>query len=158
MMNDVRNVARRLSQTPIWTAAILLSLGLGIGVTATIFSLVNALLWRPLPVHDPGRLVTLTSNLALSHGLTTGLGWNHPIWLRMQERARVFDGALAWISADVSLGERGVARGLFTSGTFFTVLGVEAHRGRLYLPTDDVTGGGARRRHQRSVLAPAFRS
>jgi predicted permease len=144
-MSDLRLALRRVRQTPIVSVAIVLSLGLGVGVTTAIFSLLNGLLLRPLAVSDPYRLVTLSSNRALQHGLTTGLGWNLPIWRRMQERAAAFDGALAWTSGNVPAGEgseRESAYGLFTSGTFFTTLGVQAHAGRLYGVSDDVQGGG----------------
>ena len=144
-MSDVHLAIRRLRQTPITSAAIVLSLGLGVGVTTAVFSLINSLLLRPLAVSDPQRLVTLSSNMALEHGLTTGLGWNLPLWRRMQERAGLFDSALAWTSGDVAAGEgsdRQPAYGLFTSGTFFTTLGIQPQVGRFYGVSDDVAGGG----------------
>ena len=144
-MSDLHLALRRLRQTPIISAAIVLSLGLGVGVTTAVFGLINSLLLRPLAVSDPERLVTLSSNLALEHGLTTGLGWNLPLWRRMQERAGLFDGALAWTSGDVLAGEgseRQPAYGLFTSGTFFTTLRIQPQAGRFYGVSDDVEGGG----------------
>ena len=144
-MNDIPLAFRRLRQTRSASAAIALSLGLGIGITTAIFSLVDGLLLQPLPVREPDRLVTVSSSRALELGITTGLGWNLPTWLRMEERAATFDGALAWGSGDIAVGagaDRRTHDGLFTSGTFFQTLGISAQAGRVYGAADDVPGGG----------------
>ena len=59
MLDDLRCAARGLARTPGFTAAAVLTLALGLGLNTAIFSVVDAALLRPLPFHDPGRLVVV---------------------------------------------------------------------------------------------------
>ena len=144
-MHDLRLAWRALRNAPVVSAAAVLSLALGIGANTAIFSVVDALLLRPLPVRQPDRLVTVSSGFALGYGFKAGAGMNYEMWTRMRERARMFEDGFAWAPARVDLsqgGEMQPADALFTSGGFFTTLGVPALLGRTFTTVDDRTGGG----------------
>jgi putative ABC transport system permease protein len=144
-IGDIRLASRGLRNSPIVSAAAVLSLALGIGANTAIFSVVNALLLRALPVVEPHRLVTVSSGFALNHGFKAGAGMNYDMWLRMTEHLDAFDGGFAWAPGRVDLspgGERQPAEVLFTSGKFLTTLGLPALIGRTFDDGDDVRGGG----------------
>ena len=61
MWQDIRYAVRTLRRTPLWTAAALIALGLGVGANAAIFSLADALLFRPLAIAAPGRVLTIST-------------------------------------------------------------------------------------------------
>jgi predicted permease len=132
---DVRYGVRSLRKRPGLVIAATLSLGLGLGANTAIFSLVDAVLLRSLPVRDPQALVMVTRN------------WTNPIWEQVRQRtAPFFAGAAAWSDDrfDLSPGGRtDPVDGLFVSGAFFATLGVEPALGRLLGPADDRRGGGA---------------
>jgi predicted permease len=142
---DGRYAARMLSKSPGFLSVAVLTLALGIGANTAIFSIVNGLLLRPLPVPEPARLVTISSDYAVKFGFTAGAGWNYPMWDRLRQRADAFDGALAFAPERFNLaqgGERQTVDGLSVSGGFFTTLGVPAVLGRTFTPADDGRGGG----------------
>ena len=144
-MQDFRLAFRGLRRTPVVSTVAALSLALGIGANTAIFSLVNSLLLRTLPVVEPDRLVTISSDSAVKMGFNAGVGWNYPMWDALRQRAQTFDGALAWNVQTLDLaggGERQPVQALITSGDFFTTLGVRAAVGRTYAAADDVRGGG----------------
>ena len=146
-VQDVRVAVRALRAAPIVTGVAILSLALGIGANTAIFSLVNSLLLRALPVADPERLVVLSTDAA---GGNTA-AWNYRLWDEIRTRAaQVFDGAVAWSAGDardrLSLsmagGEVQTVDGAYVSGDFFATLGVPALLGRTFTAADDVRGGG----------------
>ena len=86
LAQDVRYGIRVLAKAPAFTAVAILSLALGIGANTAIFSLVNSLLIRSLPVHDPDRLAILESG-----------SWTNPIWEQVRARqSTLFESAAAW--------------------------------------------------------------
>jgi putative ABC transport system permease protein len=144
-MRDLRSAWRALRQAPVLSAAAILSLALGMGANTALFSVVDALLLRRLPVRQPDRLVTVSSGFALGHGFKAGAGMNYDIWTRMREGAQMFDDGFAWAPVRVDLSDGGEvqpADALFASGGFFTTLGVPALLGRTFTPADDQKGGG----------------
>ena len=144
-MSDVRQAFRSLRAAPLVSAIAVLSLALGIGANTAIFSVVNSLLLRPLPVADPQRLVTVSSGFAVNHGFKAGAGMNYDMWKRMRERLDTFEDGFAWAPGRVDLsqgGEMQPAEALFASGGFFSTLGVPALVGRTFTTGDDVAGGG----------------
>ena len=139
LIQDVRYGYRALKGTPIVSAVAILSLALGIGANTAIFSVLDALLLRSLPVDAPGQLVLL--------GNETGRRphWTNPIWEQVRDRSELFDGAFAVSSARFNLAARGESNfvdGLWASGKMFDVLGVAAIRGRTFTEQDDRPGGG----------------
>jgi putative ABC transport system permease protein len=142
---DLKLAGRSLIAAPVVTLAAVLTLALGIGTTTAIFTVANGVMLRPLPVKDPRRLVTITSETALRHGFQAGTGWNHAMWDQLRQRGDAFDGAFAWTLQQLDLSEGGQVQSvdvLFTSGGVFRTLGVNALIGRMYTPADDVQGGG----------------
>ena len=143
--HDVRLALRMVSRSPGLTATIALTLALGIGANAAIFGVINSLLLRPLPVADPHRLVTISSDAAIARG-QAGVPWSLAMWAELQPHVSLFDGAFAWTPARFDLAERGERQpvaGLFASGGYFTTLGVATVRGRTLTAADDRPGGGA---------------
>ncbi len=143
---DLRLALRLVRRSPGFAATIVLTLALGIGANAAIFGVVNSLLLRPLPVTDPHRLVTISSDAAIARGYPSGFGWSFAMWEALQPHVPLFDGALAWTPVRFDLaqsGERQPVEGMFTSGGYFETLGVPAIRGRTFTAADDRPGGGA---------------
>jgi predicted permease len=143
---DLRLALRVMHRSPGFAAIIVSTLALGIGANAAIFGVVNGLLLRPLPVADPYRLVTISSDAAIARGYPAGTGWTHAMWEALQPHVDLFDGALAFTPARFDLapnGERQLAEGLFASGGYFATLGVSAVLGRTFTAVDDRPGGGA---------------
>jgi len=143
---DVRFGARAIRRGPAVAASIVATLALGIGANAAIFGVINGLLLRPLPVADPQRLVTISSDSALAHGSSIGFGWSLQMWDGLQPHASLFNGAFAWTPARFNLAERGERRlvqGIFASSDYFATLGIRPFRGRTFTAMDDQPGGGA---------------
>ena len=134
LAQDVRYGARSLLGRPGLLIAATLSLGLGLGANTAIFSLVDAVLLRALPVRDPAALVMVNRT------------WTNPIWEQVETRAApFFDGTAAWSDDRFDLsrgGEADPVDGLFVTGAFFETLGVEPALGRLLTRLDDHRGGG----------------
>src|SRR5439155_21081534 len=128
-----------LRATPVVTSVALLSLALGIGANTAIFSLVDSLVLRPLPVAEPARLAIVTG------GGSPNQAYPYPTWEEMRKHADAFDGMCAWWATRFDLaqgGEMQLVDGLYASGDFFTTLGVPALLGRTLTAADDVRGGG----------------
>ena len=144
-MRSLRMAIRALRATPVVSHIVVLTMALGMGANTAIFSVVNSLLLRTLPVPEPGRLVTISSDYALAHGFKAGAGWNYEMWTRLQQIPSPFDGVLMWSQPTFDFarsGEKEPARTLLVSGSFFSTLGVHARVGRLLTAEDDVRGGG----------------
>lgn len=137
---DLRLALRSLRATPVVTSVAVLSLTLGIGGNTAIFSIVNSLLLRALPVQDPQSLAILEEDGQV------GSSWTNPLWEDIRGRAGLFAGALAWSTVRFDLSEGGEAQlveGIWASGSFFDVLGVHPLIGRMLTPEDDRRSGGS---------------
>ena len=137
LLQDLRYGFRILVKQPVFTAVAVLSLALGIGANSAIFSLVDALLWRTLPVESPETLVSLFTTDAKNPGLNA---LSHLNWKDYRDMSRSFSGVLGYTFAPVSVqtgGEPAVAFGLHASGNYFDLLGIRAAHGRTFLPEED---------------------
>src|SRR5438093_3032576 len=140
LRQDVRFSLRSLRAAPTVTAVAVLSLALGIGANAAIFSIINSLLLRMLPVKDPARLVVLTDTP------TRARSWSYRIWLEIHRRQHLFEDSAAWSFTRFDLSSGGQTQfvdGLWVSGSFFEALGVKAALGRTLAASDDQRNGGA---------------
>ena len=139
LWNDARFGARMLARTPGFTIVAVLTLALGIGANAAIFSIVNTLMIKPLPLPDSERLVSILS--ADSSGRQQFLSF--PDFEDLQKQTKVFEGFSAMVPQSVNLTGRPEptrVRGGFVSDNFFTLLGVSVSEGRAFQPGDDVIG------------------
>src|SRR5579862_625713 len=152
LLQDVRFGLRMLRKNPGFTAVVVLTLALGIGANAAIFSLVNAVLLRKLPVRNPARLVLFSDNslesLSMSPGIPSGRQsyFSYPFYKYVRDNSEVFDGVCAFQTPEDTLtvsqegkpgGAVSVAQGKMVSGNYFSVLGVRAILGRTLTPADD---------------------
>jgi predicted permease len=143
MLQDLRYGLRMLVKSPGFTIVAVLSLALGIGATTAIFSLLDALLLRPLPIQQPGQVVVVGT---AAPGLpATGFSlFSYPVFREFREKTDVFSGMFARSRLTMSMsgsGETDRVLGELVSGNFFDVLGVGPHLGRLFTEADDQTPG-----------------
>jgi predicted permease len=143
LARDLKFAFRQMRQTPIVSGVALLSLALGIGANVAIFSLVNALILKALPIHEPERLV----QLRLTHPTNPRnhtTSFTNPQWEYLRDRQDVFAGATAVGYARFNLNATGESRlvpGLYVSGRFLDTLGVTPIVGRGFTAEDDRRGG-----------------
>ncbi|HEX4565866.1 MAG TPA: ABC transporter permease, partial [Vicinamibacterales bacterium] len=138
-MPDLRDALRALRATPVVTGVAILSLALGIGANTAIFSIVNTLMLRSLPVREPQALVQLMTGPQRT-------SWSNPLWEDLRDHhASQLDGAFAYATPRFNLARGGEAQfvnGMMASGGTFGVLGVPAIIGRTFSAAEDVPGGG----------------
>src|SRR5215213_10244504 len=142
-LKDVRFGLRVLWKSKWFTAVAVLTLGLGIGVNAAIFSGVSAFVLRPLDgAEEPSRLVSVFETSA--DGRSGYSDFSYPDLLDYAARADVFEGLLAHTMTQAAVGERDqtdVVWGQLVTGNFFDVLKVRMQLGRAFLPEEDKTPG-----------------
>jgi macrolide transport system ATP-binding/permease protein len=140
LASDLRYACRWLLRSPGFALVAILSLGLGIGFNTAIFSVLDALLLRPLPVSAPERLVDLYTSGAEGDTYSTN---SLPDIEDYRERISVLEGIAAYspMFAGVSRGDRAwLVLGEVVTGNYFSLLGVPARLGRTIRPEDDVPG------------------
>jgi hypothetical protein len=163
MFQDLRYGLRMLIKKPGFTLVAVLSLALGIGANTAIFSLLDAVLLRSLPVREPQQLVLLGNGK--EQGMTLGFpdeSWDlfsYPFFRQVQQRTDVFSGvasllSIPWnvhgfIDSSENIQQMQVQ---LVSGSYFPVLGVNAALGRVLTEADDQTQGG----HPVAVVSHAF--
>jgi putative ABC transport system permease protein len=141
-LRDIRFAARTIARTPSFFIVVVLTLGLGVGATTAIFSVVNGVLLRPLPYPSPDRIVQLWQVSAKGHDFN----FSEANYTDLRKESRSFD-ALAefadWgtTSAVVGNGEGVRARHAVVTGNFFSVLGVRPILGRTFVPEEQRVGG-----------------
>ena len=142
--SDLRYALRAFRRNPGFAAAAVLSLALGIGANTAIFTLINALLLRTLPVRDPQQLVLVDRSNMESKHLTS---FPYPFYRELRDHNDVFSGILCYTNMSPSLRvgaspER--VTGELVSGNYFDVLGVRPYLGRLLTQDDDRVPGSGR--------------
>ena len=150
LLQDLGYALRTFRRSPTFTLVAVLSLALGIGANTAIFSLINALLLRSLPVREPDRLVAVgdpTRVGSMSTGNVRNDTMSYPMYEEIRDQNQVFTGIFASGRANrlmVGLGSPGEegesARGRLVSGNYFSVLGVQARLGRTFTAEDDRVG------------------
>jgi putative ABC transport system permease protein len=141
LWRDLTLAVRSLRTTPVATTVAMVSLALAMGANTAIFSILNGLVLRDLPVREPARLALVTDGGAMPRVRA----WSHPFWDEIRQRTTVFDGAAAWSITRFNAapgGESAFVEGLWASGSYFEALGVPALLGRTFSPADDQPDGG----------------
>ena len=142
LLYDLRYGARTLRKSPGFTALAVLTLALGIGANTAIFSVVHAVLLRPLPFADAERLAIVAETSPEG----ARRGFSYPNFVDLRDRAQSFDETGAFLTSSPNLTGDGPPvrlRGLAVTWNLFRVLGTEPQLGRLFVEEDDVPGAGA---------------
>ena len=141
LKQDLRYAARMLWKSPVFSAVAILSLALGIGANSAIFTLIDAVMLRMLPVAAPEQLVQVDPYTDNHKG-----GFSYPLYQQLRDRNQVFSGLLTVAKTPLRLTDEPEVtgpQGRFVSGNFFQVLGVRPVAGRAIVPEDDrVSEGG----------------
>jgi len=139
---DLRHAARGLAKAPAFTAVVVLSLAIGIGANSAIFSLMDALLWRLLPIQDPQGLYMVGTR----YDDGVGYGFTYRDYQLIAANSPWFQGVAAFGAVSLSVNAGGAAEpsspGQLVTGTYFSLLGVKAAAGRTLGPEDDRLPGG----------------
>ena len=147
-MNDLRFAFRQLLKNPGFTFVAVLTLALGIGANTAIFQLLDAIRLRALPVKMPQELALVQmADMTGARGSFNSAypAVTNPLWERIRDTQQAFSGLLAWSADSFNLatsGEPRFARGLWVSGDFFRVLGIQPVLGRVFTTADDQRGNG----------------
>lgn len=159
LIQDVRYGLRQLRRNPGFTAVAIITLALGIGANTAIFSLIDAVMFKMLPVQQPQQLVVLNwasqGHPYFIHGIDgwlekdksdryTSTAFSYPVFETIRARNHVFSGVFGFYGDDTfnvsAGGQAAVAPGEFVSGAYFSTLGVKAVIGRTLTPADDISG------------------
>jgi putative ABC transport system permease protein len=152
LAKDLRYAFRQLRHSPGFTAVAVLSLALGIGANTAIFQLVDAIGLRTLPARNPAELVSIDfapRSVRSGSFSTRSARLTYRQWQEIRGQQQGFSGVVAWSAAGFDLASGGAARfaeGLFVSGDFFQVLGIDPLLGRTFSAQDDTaacSGAGA---------------
>ena len=152
MIQDLRYAIRMLLKSPVFSAVAILSLALGIGANTAIFSLLDAILLKPLPVQQPDQLVTIAAGAS---GQNITISFSYPLFTEMRERNTVFTGMSGYDRFPASMSGAGQSERVLVeivSGNFFSLLGVNPHIGRVFTEAADQTPGA----HPVAVLSFNF--
>jgi putative ABC transport system permease protein len=141
LLQDVRFAFRMLRKNPGFTSVAVLTLALGIGANTAIFSVVNAVLLRPLPYKNSARMITVHTKTAMFPAFELALSW--PAFQAIRNRASAMQGVAAYWTAERTLtgqGEPAVLDVAAVSSDFFQQLGAQAQSGRLLAGEDQTLG------------------
>ena len=149
-MGNLKFAFRTLFKTPFVTAVAIVSLALGIGANAAIYSMFDEMLMRPVQAREPERLVNLGApgpkpgSQSCNQAGDCDLVFSYPMFRDLERKQTVFTGVAGHFIFGVNLAYRGQTlsgEGLFVSGSYFPVLGLKPALGRLLTPADDQTIG-----------------
>jgi predicted permease len=140
LWQDLRYALRTLRQKPGFAVIALATLGLGIGATTVMFTVINGVILKPLPYPEPDRLLTV-------HGQNEKYGeqwgFSYPEFLDCQRQSRSLGPMAAWTYSGATVSEPGEAQyvdGREISSELFSVLGISLSKGRAFLPEEDRPG------------------
>jgi putative ABC transport system permease protein len=142
LLQDVRYGLRILERTPVISGIAVLSLALGIGANTAIFSLIDTVMLRMLPVEKPEELMQVRIHNPRSPNEPNPT-FTNPLWEELRNRQDFFSGIFSWSLTQFDLAQGGAVHdvnGLFTSGNYFSTLGVPPVSGRLITEADDKRG------------------
>lgn len=155
IVRDIRMGLRLMRKNPVFSGAAVLSLGLAIGANTSAFSLIEALILRPLPVNDPQSLYSIAS----PHAFGEQDAFSYPVFQNMRQavggRAELMLASYPAPHALLLSKDTGETRKVWrqmVSGNFFSTLGVPPQLGRVLTPSDDVTPGA----HPVAVISDDF--
>ena len=137
LRRDAALAVRLLARSRGYTTAAVLSLALGIGANTAIFSILNSLVLKSLPVRHPDQLIAIAADEGEDAALT------YPIWREIRDRG-LFEDAFAWAPDQVSVVEgveRKMVEAIWVNGSFFQTLDIAPVAGRTLTPSDDRRGG-----------------
>jgi putative ABC transport system permease protein len=143
LFQDIRYGLRILGRTPLISCVAILSLALGIGANTAIFSLIDTVMLRMLPVQKPEELLQVRIRDPKSPNDEPDSTFSNPLWEELRNRQGVFSGIFAWSFTQFDLAQGGAVhdvKGLFASGDYFKTLGVRPAAGRLIGASDDMRG------------------
>ncbi len=141
ILQDTKYALRIFTKTPIITIVAVLSLALGIGANTAIFSLIDTVMLKMLPVEKPEELQQVMSRS--QHGSQPNTAFTNKLWEELRDQQDVFSGIFAWSPNQFDLaqgGEAHYAQSLYVSGDYFRTLGIHTAAGRLLTLEDDKRG------------------
>ncbi|MGH9940494.1 MAG: ABC transporter permease, partial [Blastocatellia bacterium] len=134
LWQDLRYGARMLLKRPGFTLIAVITLALGIGANLTIFSFVDTMFFRPLPVREPYRLVNVEAT-------RNGVGYAYPVYTHFRDHSKSFEALAAHYSTApldmIAEGDSRVTNGAVVSANYFPMLGTRPLLGRFFLPEED---------------------
>ena len=155
MWSDLRDAVRQLRKRPGFALVVVVSLALGIGANTAIFTLIDSVLLRSLPVADPGSL-HFVARYQPAFSPSPGYGYGHEEFRRIRAASSIFTDVAAYGTTRLNVSIGGsmepAAEGQLVSGTFFPMLGVHAIVGRTIGPIDDERPNG----HPVAVLSHSY--
>ncbi len=156
LWRDIRHGSRALRKNPSFAVVVVLTLGLGIGANTAIFSLMDQVLLRSLPVRDPASLVLFDGPGAFMGRTYNDHTFSYPMYTDFRDRGGdVFTGVLARFPTSMTVvwkGQAERAAGELVSGNYFDLLGIRPALGRVLTAADDRTPGG----HPLAVLSYGY--
>ena len=147
LLLDFRYAVRSLRNAPLFTAIAILSMALGIAANTAVFTLVDQVILRKLPVTDPGELVQVHARGTENNGVMMGDGTelSYAMYRDLEKNNEVFTGMFCRMPTSLHVGYGGRTEqviGELVSGTFFPELGIRPVAGRLFTTAEDKSPGG----------------
>jgi predicted permease len=145
LIADLRYAVRSLKKAPLFTAVAVTSIALGVGANTAVFTLLDQVVLRLLPVKDAQQIVQVAQSAFYGGKMGDGSEMSYRMYVDLRDHADAFAGMFAefTVPLQVRIGNNAArVNGDLVSGTYFPVLGVQAASGRLLAPDDDRAGGG----------------
>ncbi len=137
LLQDLSSSLRSLIRRPFFSVSAVAMLAIGLGSTGAVFTLLDALLFRPLDIREPSRFVRLTNSRP---DVSNSIPFSYAMWQRLRDSQSSFESLFAWAYPAMTVeidGSRERVGGLIASGQVFETLGVGASAGRILTSQDD---------------------